>query len=169
MTLPVWCKFLVAILILVNFFRPTATLCPPSLLLLGFIASSSGRKDRTWPKSLNRCPRSVPLPFPPHFHCISEELELFGSFLVLFALLLKVHIEFTEGEDKIILEGPTKDIQMAHSQFEAMVMDLVSIELTMGSTPYLIRLHPNVARTKIYWLCRLCKHTPGFFTVLQKF
>ncbi|XP_064194944.1 vigilin-like [Anguilla rostrata] len=38
----------------------------------------------------------------------------------------KVHIEFTEGEDKITLEGPTKDMQLVQSQFEAIVMDLVS-------------------------------------------
>uniref|UniRef100_A0A669E441 Vigilin n=1 Tax=Oreochromis niloticus TaxID=8128 RepID=A0A669E441_ORENI len=38
----------------------------------------------------------------------------------------KVHIEFTEGEDKITLEGPTKDVQMAQGQIEAMVTDLVS-------------------------------------------
>ncbi|KAM9832499.1 high density lipoprotein binding protein a [Neosynchiropus ocellatus] len=38
----------------------------------------------------------------------------------------KVHIEFTEGEDKITLEGPTKDVQMAQSQIEAIVTDLVS-------------------------------------------
>ncbi|XP_041912276.1 high density lipoprotein binding protein a isoform X1 [Alosa sapidissima] len=38
----------------------------------------------------------------------------------------KVHIEFTEGEDKITLEGPTKDMQMVHSQIEAIVSDLVS-------------------------------------------
>ncbi|XP_053492133.1 high density lipoprotein binding protein a isoform X1 [Ictalurus furcatus] len=38
----------------------------------------------------------------------------------------KVHIEFTEGEDKIVLEGPTKDIQIVQSQIEAIVMDLVS-------------------------------------------
>ncbi|XP_017280693.1 high density lipoprotein binding protein a isoform X2 [Kryptolebias marmoratus] len=38
----------------------------------------------------------------------------------------KVHIEFTEGEDRITLEGPTKDVQMAQSQIEAIVTDLVS-------------------------------------------
>ncbi|XP_029905438.1 high density lipoprotein binding protein a [Myripristis murdjan] len=38
----------------------------------------------------------------------------------------KVHIEFTEGEDKITLEGPTKDLQMVQSQIEAIVTDLVS-------------------------------------------
>uniref|UniRef100_A0A8C9T2E5 Vigilin n=1 Tax=Scleropages formosus TaxID=113540 RepID=A0A8C9T2E5_SCLFO len=38
----------------------------------------------------------------------------------------KVHIEFTEGEDKITLEGPTKDVQQVQSQIEAIVMDLVN-------------------------------------------
>ncbi|XP_072246236.1 high density lipoprotein binding protein a isoform X3 [Leuresthes tenuis] len=38
----------------------------------------------------------------------------------------KVHIEFTEGEDKITLEGPTKDVQMVQSQIETIVTDLVS-------------------------------------------
>ncbi|XP_062252395.1 high density lipoprotein binding protein a [Platichthys flesus] len=38
----------------------------------------------------------------------------------------KVHIEFTEGEDKITLEGPTKDVQMVQSQIEVIVTDLVN-------------------------------------------
>ncbi|KAJ8418609.1 hypothetical protein AAFF_G00001080 [Aldrovandia affinis] len=38
----------------------------------------------------------------------------------------KVHIEFTEGEDRITLEGPTKDMQLVQSQMEAIVTDLVS-------------------------------------------
>ncbi|XP_060775743.1 high density lipoprotein binding protein a isoform X1 [Neoarius graeffei] len=38
----------------------------------------------------------------------------------------KVHIEFTEGEDNITLEGPTKDIQIVQSQIEAIVTDLVN-------------------------------------------
>ncbi|XP_034036586.1 high density lipoprotein binding protein a [Thalassophryne amazonica] len=38
----------------------------------------------------------------------------------------KVHIEFTEGEDKITLEGPTKEVQMVQSQIEAIVTDLVN-------------------------------------------
>ncbi|XP_013872122.1 vigilin [Austrofundulus limnaeus] len=38
----------------------------------------------------------------------------------------KVHIEFTEGEDRITLEGPTKDVQMAQGQIEVIVTDLVS-------------------------------------------
>uniref|UniRef100_A0A8C5BTA0 Vigilin n=1 Tax=Gadus morhua TaxID=8049 RepID=A0A8C5BTA0_GADMO len=36
----------------------------------------------------------------------------------------KVHIEFTEGEDRITLEGPTKDLQMVQLEIEAMVLDL---------------------------------------------
>ncbi|XP_010784612.1 vigilin-like, partial [Notothenia coriiceps] len=36
----------------------------------------------------------------------------------------KVHIEFTEGEDKITLEGPTKDVQMVQGQIEVIVADL---------------------------------------------
>ena len=42
-----------------------------------------------------------------------------------FLCVLQVHIEFTEGEDKITLEGPTKDMQMVQSQMEAIVTDLV--------------------------------------------
>ncbi|XP_076014917.1 high density lipoprotein binding protein a [Genypterus blacodes] len=38
----------------------------------------------------------------------------------------KVHIEFTEGEDKITLEGPTKDVQVVQGQIEVIVTDLVS-------------------------------------------
>uniref|UniRef100_A0A8C2HC68 Vigilin n=1 Tax=Cyprinus carpio TaxID=7962 RepID=A0A8C2HC68_CYPCA len=38
----------------------------------------------------------------------------------------KVHIEFTEGEDKITLEGPTKDVQIVQGQIEAIVTDLIS-------------------------------------------
>lgn len=48
-----------------------------------------------------------------------------------------MHIEFTEGEDKITLEGPTKDVQMVQSQIEAIVTDLVSshVELCLDSVP----------------------------------
>ncbi|KAM4772544.1 vigilin [Rhinophrynus dorsalis] len=38
----------------------------------------------------------------------------------------KVHIEFTEGEDKISLEGPTEDVTVAQQQMEALVRDLIS-------------------------------------------
>lgn len=40
-------------------------------------------------------------------------------------LVWQVHIEFTEGEDKITLEGPTEDVSVAQEQIEAMVKDLV--------------------------------------------
>lgn len=40
----------------------------------------------------------------------------------------QVHIEFTEGEDRITLEGPTKDVQIVYSQIEATVSDLVSVQ-----------------------------------------
>lgn len=39
----------------------------------------------------------------------------------------QVHIEFTEGEDKITLEGPTKDVQIVQGQIEAIVTDLVRL------------------------------------------
>ncbi|NP_001006854.1 vigilin [Xenopus tropicalis] len=38
----------------------------------------------------------------------------------------KVHIEFTEGEDKISLEGPTEDVTVAQQQMEALFRDLIS-------------------------------------------
>uniref|UniRef100_A0A2K5Q6D2 Vigilin n=1 Tax=Cebus imitator TaxID=2715852 RepID=A0A2K5Q6D2_CEBIM len=38
----------------------------------------------------------------------------------------KVHIEFTEGEDKITLEGPTEDVNVAQEQIESMVKDLIN-------------------------------------------
>ncbi|CAO2625527.1 Hdlbp [Lemmus lemmus] len=38
----------------------------------------------------------------------------------------KVHIEFTEGEDKITLEGPTEDVSAAQEQIEGMVKDLIN-------------------------------------------
>ncbi|XP_040828324.1 vigilin isoform X2 [Ochotona curzoniae] len=38
----------------------------------------------------------------------------------------KVHIEFTEGEDKITLEGPTEDVNLAQEQIEGVVRDLVN-------------------------------------------
>lgn len=39
----------------------------------------------------------------------------------------QVHIEFTEGEDKITLEGPTKDVQIVEGQIQAIVTDLVRL------------------------------------------
>lgn len=54
----------------------------------------------------------------------------FFSLLLMHVYSMQVHIEFTEGEDTIILEGPTKDVQMMHSQIEAIVADLVSSDFT---------------------------------------
>ena len=45
-----------------------------------------------------------------------------------------MHIEFTEGEDKITLEGPTKDVQMVQSQIETIVIDLVSIYIFFSNS-----------------------------------
>lgn len=52
----------------------------------------------------------------------------------------QVHIEFTEGEDKITLEGPTKDVQIVQGQIEAIVTDLVSNWVYSG------RLHARAVR-----------------------
>uniref|UniRef100_A0A8C3G5H4 Vigilin n=1 Tax=Cyclopterus lumpus TaxID=8103 RepID=A0A8C3G5H4_CYCLU len=54
----------------------------------------------------------------------SKPLTWLHYFLGLRSLL--VHIEFTEGEDKITLEGPTKDVQMVQGQIEIIVTDLVN-------------------------------------------
>ena len=37
----------------------------------------------------------------------------------------KVHIEFTEGQDKILVEGPPEEVNDAVSQLEKIVRDLV--------------------------------------------
>uniref|UniRef100_A0A8C9ZFC3 Vigilin n=1 Tax=Sander lucioperca TaxID=283035 RepID=A0A8C9ZFC3_SANLU len=62
---------------------------------------------------------------------VSFEILLFISFCNLFfhVFCIQVHIEFTEGEDKITLEGPTKDVQMVQGQIEVIVTDLVSIDI----------------------------------------
>ncbi len=44
------------------FYRPTATLCPQSLLPLGFIVSLLARKDRIWQRSRSKCLRRVNFP-----------------------------------------------------------------------------------------------------------
>ncbi|KAG9494350.1 hypothetical protein GDO78_001941 [Eleutherodactylus coqui] len=43
----------------------------------------------------------------------------------------KVHIEFTEGEDKISLEGPTEDVTVAQQQMEALVSDLEQYKVSV--------------------------------------
>lgn len=43
---------------------------------------------------------------------------------------MQVHIEFTEGEDKIQVEGPPEEVDQAVKALEDFVKDLVSIILT---------------------------------------
>lgn len=102
------------------FCRQTVTLFPRLQLLLGFIVSSLARRDRTWLRLPNKCPRSAQSLF-----CTVFSYFKYGCSSCLFCSAFKVHIEFTEGEEKIILEGPTKDVQMVQSQIEAIVTDLV--------------------------------------------
>ncbi|XP_060796335.1 LOW QUALITY PROTEIN: vigilin [Neoarius graeffei] len=40
--------------------------------------------------------------------------------------LPRVHIEFTDGEERIILEGPTEEVEQAQSQIQEMINDLMS-------------------------------------------
>ncbi|XP_063043229.1 vigilin isoform X2 [Engraulis encrasicolus] len=40
--------------------------------------------------------------------------------------LPKVHIEFTDGEEKISLEGPTEEVELAQTQIQEIVKDLLS-------------------------------------------
>lgn len=40
--------------------------------------------------------------------------------------MLKVYIEFIEGEDKIILEGFIEDVNVVQEQIEGMVKDLIN-------------------------------------------
>lgn len=37
----------------------------------------------------------------------------------------QVHIEFTDGEEKISLEGPTEEVELAQTQLQEIVKDLV--------------------------------------------
>lgn len=76
-----------------------------------------------------------------HFYKLHYFKYTFSFYFVIYIHIycIKVHIEFTEGEDKITLEGPTKDVQMVQSQIEAIVTDLVSteipVQLCLGTRP----------------------------------
>lgn len=112
-------------------------------LLLGFIVSSLARKDKTWPRLPNKCPRSAKMHFFGRITNIGFcsiwfiliikcfffffQFKVLNPFFLSYALYRQVHIEFTEGEDRITLEGPTKDVQMVQSQIEVIVADLVSL------------------------------------------
>uniref|UniRef100_A0A8C8MLK9 Vigilin n=1 Tax=Oncorhynchus tshawytscha TaxID=74940 RepID=A0A8C8MLK9_ONCTS len=86
-----------------------------------------GPKGNTLQEILEKTGVSVEIP-PPDSNSetviLRGEPDRLGQALT--EVYAKVHIEFTEGEDKITLEGPTKDMQMVQSQMEAIVTDLVS-------------------------------------------
>lgn len=42
----------------------------------------------------------------------------------------QVHIEFTDGEERISLEGPTEEVEQAQAQIQEIIKDLVSPETT---------------------------------------
>ncbi|MCI4375508.1 hypothetical protein PGIGA_G00110320 [Pangasianodon gigas] len=86
-----------------------------------------GPKGNTLQEILDRTGVSVEIPPPDSSSetvILRGEPDRLGQALT--EVYAKVHIEFTEGEDKITLEGPTKDIQIVQSQIEAIVTDLVS-------------------------------------------
>lgn len=39
---------------------------------------------------------------------------------------VQVHIEFTDGEERISLEGPTEEVEQAQAQIQEIIKDLVS-------------------------------------------
>lgn len=43
-----------------------------------------------------------------------------------FPLSVQVHIEFTDGEERISLEGPTEEVEQAQAQIQEIIKDLVS-------------------------------------------
>lgn len=48
-----------------------------------------------------------------------------GSSLFMRAFV-QVHIEFTDGEERISLEGPTEEVEQAQAQIQEIIKDLVS-------------------------------------------
>lgn len=46
--------------------------------------------------------------------------------LTLGHLCSQVHIEFTDGEERISLEGPTEEVEQAQAQIQEIIKDLVS-------------------------------------------
>lgn len=45
----------------------------------------------------------------------------------------QVHIEFTDGEERISLEGPTEEVEQAQAQIQEIIKDLVREGLQRGS------------------------------------
>uniref|UniRef100_A0A3P8Y038 Vigilin n=1 Tax=Esox lucius TaxID=8010 RepID=A0A3P8Y038_ESOLU len=86
-----------------------------------------GPKGNTLQEILEKTGVSVEIPPPDSSSetvILRGEPDRLGQALT--EVYAKVHIEFTEGEDRITLEGPTKDMQMVQSQMEAIVTDLIS-------------------------------------------
>lgn len=46
--------------------------------------------------------------------------------LICVCLCVQVHIEFTDGEERISLEGPTEEVEQAQAQIQEIIKDLVS-------------------------------------------
>lgn len=55
----------------------------------------------------------------------------------------QVHIEFTDGEERIVLEGPTEEVEQAQTQIQEIINDLVR---ELSSIYYIIifEMHLNV-------------------------
>lgn len=47
----------------------------------------------------------------------------------------KVHIEFTDGEERISLEGPTEEVEQAQTQIQEIIKDLVRSHTHTDSKP----------------------------------
>lgn len=78
-----------------------------------------GKKGQNLAKITQQMPKVIRV-------LLSREKNNCKSIVDLIFLYFQVHIEFTEGEDKITLEGPTKDVQMVQTQIETIVADLAS-------------------------------------------
>lgn len=60
-----------------------------------------------------------------------EKLTSEGSvteldWFVFICVCVQVHIEFTDGEERISLEGPTEEVEQAQAQIQEIIKDLVS-------------------------------------------
>lgn len=51
-----------------------------------------------------------------------RETRLFDHFIF---VCVQVHIEFTDGEERISLEGPTEEVEQAQAQIQEIIKDLV--------------------------------------------
>lgn len=56
---------------------------------------------------------------------IHQNLKLLTFKVLTFYPMLQVHIEFTDGEERIVLEGPTEEVEQAQAQIQEIINDLV--------------------------------------------